>query len=45
MWNTAINSVERWANSLNSQQWFMVLCAVLVMGALCLRGFGSRKNY
>jgi hypothetical protein len=27
------------------QQWFYVLVIAVVVGFLCLRGFGSRTNY
>ncbi len=45
MWYTIINSVTRWVDQLNSTQWFAVLIAVLVLGALCLKGFGMRVRY
>ncbi|MDX1964999.1 MAG: hypothetical protein SFX18_17770 [Pirellulales bacterium] len=34
-----------WINSLNRQEWLMMGIATLVLGAIMLRGFGSRKNY
>ncbi len=45
MWYTAVNTVTRWADSLTSTQWFCVLIGVLVLGALCLKGFGMRARY
>lgn len=29
----------------DKQDWMLVMVVVLVLGALCLRGFGSRSNY
>jgi hypothetical protein len=40
-----LNTLMQWTNRLSSQQWLYVLIGVTVVGALCLRGFGSRKNY
>ena len=40
-----INAAFRWAESLNMQQWMLVLLAVLAMGVFFLKGFGSRSNY
>jgi hypothetical protein len=34
-----------YANRLTPQQWVMVLTVTLVLGMLCLRGYGSRSNY
>jgi hypothetical protein len=34
-----------WLDTLNENEWFILLVGVLILGALCLRGFGSRKNY
>jgi hypothetical protein len=39
------NKVSAWANELSSQQWFWVLIGVTVIGAFCMRGFGSRSKY
>jgi hypothetical protein len=33
------------ANRLSPQQWVMMLTLTLVVGVLCMRGFGSRSNY
>ena len=37
--------ITNWVFRLDRQGWFLVLCGVLVIGALCLRGNGSRKHY
>ena len=44
MWhyyNTAMN----WLNRLDRQEWFLILLTAMAVGALCLRGFGSRTDY
>ena len=40
-----LNTLSQWTNRLSSQQWLYVLIGVTIVGAMCLRGFGSRKNY
>lgn len=32
-------------NRLNRQEWIMLFVVALVLGAYCMRGFGSRANY
>jgi hypothetical protein len=39
------NTVMRWATSLNRQEWLIVLVVAMVLGFLCMRGYGSRSNY
>lgn len=34
-----------WINGLDRHEWFTLLIVVMVLGFLCMRGFGSRKNY
>jgi hypothetical protein len=34
-----------WVYTLNQAEWFILLVCVLIVGGLCMRGFGSRKNY
>jgi hypothetical protein len=34
-----------WLDTLGQNEWFILLVGVLIAGGLCLRGFGSRKNY
>ena len=43
--NQVVNASFRWAESLNMQQWMLLLLAVLAVGAFFLKGFGSRSNY
>jgi hypothetical protein len=45
VWNQVVNTAFRWAESLNMQEWMLVLVAVLAAGAFFLKGFGSRSNY
>jgi hypothetical protein len=33
------------AGRLTSQQWMIVLAVAVVVGFLCMRGYGSRSNY
>ncbi len=35
----------QFANRLTPQQWVMLLTVTLILGALCLRGYGSRSRY
>jgi hypothetical protein len=44
MWY-AYNWLMRTAGGLNHQEWLIVLIAVMALGVICLRGFGSRSNY
>jgi hypothetical protein len=34
-----------WISSLNKEEWLLLLIVVTALGFLCMRGFGSRKNY
>jgi hypothetical protein len=48
MWNylsSLYNQLMNYANRLSPQEWVIVLVITLVLGVLCLRGFGSRSNY
>jgi hypothetical protein len=40
-----IREVLYYASRLDPQQWLLVLGAVIVIGLICLRGFGSRSEY
>lgn len=35
----------RTIDQMTTTQWFVVLVMVVVIGCICLRGFGSRTNY
>lgn len=38
-------NVVRWFMSLNMQEWFLVFVSIVVIGAMWLRGYGSRSEY
>jgi hypothetical protein len=44
MWHY-INVAMNFVNRIQSRHWLMILIGVTIIGALCMRGFGSRKNY
>jgi hypothetical protein len=44
MWTYYKESVDL-LFKLDSQEWFLAMCAALVIGFFALRGFGSRSNY
>ena len=39
------NDIMRTIDGMNSQEWGLVLAGMIVVGLLCLRGFGSRSGY
>ena len=50
--NTAMETIRdtthfltNWVFSWNHQDWFVALALTVVVGAMMLRGFGSRSNY
>lgn len=44
MW-TYYNKTISYLNTLNEQEWLILLALVVVVGVVCLRGFGSRAGY
>jgi hypothetical protein len=40
-----IRQIIHYAGRLDPQQWLLVLGVAIVVGLLCLRGFGSRSQY
>lgn len=38
-------NVMRTVDSMDTQEWMLALIAVIVVGFLCMRGFGSRSQY
>jgi hypothetical protein len=40
-----IDTITRTASQLDRQQWVILSILVLVLGMVCMRGFGSRNNY
>ena len=48
MWSYLHNAYKdslSWALSLNKSEWMLVMIVVVAVGFICLRGFGSRKDY
>ena len=45
MFSQYYDQALHWIYRLDRQAWFLILCGVLLLGALCLRGFGSRTHY
>lgn len=37
--------VVRFVEHMDTQQWVLTLLGVVVVGLVCMRGFGSRSNY
>jgi hypothetical protein len=37
--------IVRYADRLGPHEWFLVLAAMIVVGLVCMRGFGSRSKY
>ncbi len=40
-----LREILRYADRLAPQHWLIVLAMMIVIGLLCLRGFGSRSKY
>ncbi len=40
-----VHELTRYVDHMSLQQWTLLLIAVIALGMLCLRGFGSRANY
>jgi hypothetical protein len=40
-----LSDLLRHLDRLSPQEWFVVLAIAVAIGALCLRGFGSRSQY
>ena len=45
MLSRLINQGMRYVEGLDRQEWLVVLVISVLLGALCLRGFGSRSSY
>ena len=37
--------VVRFVNHMGPQEWVLVLAAMIVVAAICMRGYGSRSQY
>lgn len=44
MWHF-VRTVGHWFDRLNRQEWLALLLVVMVVGFMCMRGYGSRSNY
>ena len=40
-----VNKVLRFIETMNTQEWMLVLFGVVLVGFFCMRGFGSRSKY
>lgn len=40
-----VHTVMRYLEGLTLREWLWVLIGVVVVGMICLRGFGSRSSY
>ncbi len=40
-----LREAMRMVDRLGAQEWFLILGAMIVVGLICMRGFGSRLNY
>ena len=40
-----IDTVTRAAGQLHREHWIALSVVVLILGLICMRGFGSRTNY
>ena len=40
-----LSDLMRYVERMDTHEWFVLLVAVLVVGLMCLRGFGSRSQY
>jgi hypothetical protein len=40
-----LDQLTRYAGNFDRQHWVLLSVVVLVMGLICMRGFGSRTNY
>ncbi len=41
----SLDQLTRHAGHFDRQHWVLLSVVVLVMGLICMRGFGSRTNY
>jgi hypothetical protein len=38
-------TLERYVSRIGTQEWAIILLSMIVVGFVCLRGFGSRSGY
>jgi len=41
LWRSALSHISHFG----PQEWLLTLIAVVIVGAVCMRGFGSRSSY
>lgn len=39
------NQIMNWCAHANRTEWMVVLVVAMLLGFLCMRGYGSRSNY
>lgn len=39
------HEIIRYADRLGPQEWFLVMAGLIIVGLVCMRGFGSRSGY
>ncbi len=40
-----VHTALQWVDRLGPKEWLIILGAMILVGAVCLRGFGSRRSY
>ena len=40
-----LREIVRFLEQLDTQEWVLILLGLVVVGFLCMRGFGSRSDY
>ena len=43
--NQYFHKVMRFLEHIDPQEWLLVICGVVIVGLVCMRGFGSRRYY
>ena len=43
--NRFFREAMRFVEQMDKQEWVLALMAVVVVGLICMRGYGSRSNY
>ena len=45
MWNQLVNDIMRYIDRMDFDGWVLALAALIIVGIVCMRGFGSRSGY
>jgi hypothetical protein len=40
-----LRQAMNYVNRMGPQEWVLLLAAMIVVGLICMRGYGSRSNY